>query len=190
MGNSFFHQWKASGAVALAGAAILAGALISPGGKASVPGWKPVNDQVMAALDAAASPSLNQATASPTPAGSSAPFVAAAGDEPPSASAAAVASPSVSAPPAPPSAPSAPATPLFSPPASAASPPSNAAGLLNLNAATAEQLDELKGIGPSKAKAIVSYREQNGPFRSVEDLLNVKGIGEKLLAGIRADVTV
>lgn len=61
-------------------------------------------------------------------------------------------------------------------------------GKLNVNAATAEQLDGLKGIGPSKAVAIVADREANGPFRSVDDLLRVKGIGEKLLAGIKDGV--
>ncbi|MFD1953397.1 ComEA family DNA-binding protein [Paenibacillus thailandensis] len=62
-------------------------------------------------------------------------------------------------------------------------------GKLDVNTATAEQLDALKGIGPSKAAAIVADREANGPFRSVDDLLRVKGIGEKLLAGIKDSVT-
>ncbi|RIX54095.1 hypothetical protein D3P08_07545 [Paenibacillus nanensis] len=62
------------------------------------------------------------------------------------------------------------------------------AGRLDLNRATAAELDELKGIGPSKAKAIVEDRERNGYFASVDDLLRVKGIGEKLLAGIKDSV--
>lgn len=62
------------------------------------------------------------------------------------------------------------------------------AGRLDLNRATAAELDELKGIGPSKAKAIVEDREKNGHFASVDDLLRVKGIGEKLLAGIKDSV--
>lgn len=56
------------------------------------------------------------------------------------------------------------------------------AGPIDVNSATAEQLSEsLQGVGPQKAKAIVAYREQHGPFRSVQDLANVKGIGESLL---------
>lgn len=61
-------------------------------------------------------------------------------------------------------------------------------GLLDINRATAEQLDSLKGIGPAKAQAIIADREQNGPFQSVDDLLRVKGIGSKLLAGIKDSI--
>lgn len=61
---------------------------------------------------------------------------------------------------------------------------------ININTATAEELETLKGIGPAKAEAIVSYREQNGPFSSVEELVNVTGIGEKTLANIRDKITV
>jgi competence protein ComEA len=62
--------------------------------------------------------------------------------------------------------------------------------LLNINTASAADLAGLKGIGDAKAKAIVQYREKNGPFKSVEDLRQVKGIGEKLLENLRAHVTV
>ncbi|MCR4747206.1 MAG: helix-hairpin-helix domain-containing protein [Clostridiales bacterium] len=62
--------------------------------------------------------------------------------------------------------------------------------LININTATAEELETLKGIGPAKAEAIVAYREQNGPFLSVDDLVNVTGIGEKTLANIRDKITV
>lgn len=48
--------------------------------------------------------------------------------------------------------------------------------------------DALKGIGPSKAEAIVAYRDQHGAFRSVEELLDVKGIGEKTIAENREDI--
>ncbi len=57
--------------------------------------------------------------------------------------------------------------------------------LLDLNAATEEELDALPGIGPSKAKAIIAYREAGNTFRSADDLLAVKGIGPKLLEQIR-----
>lgn len=56
------------------------------------------------------------------------------------------------------------------------------AGPVDINTATAEQLSEaLTGVGPAKAAAIVAYREQHGPFRSLADLTNVKGVGQSLL---------
>ncbi len=56
---------------------------------------------------------------------------------------------------------------------------------INLNAATQDVLDTLPGIGPKKVEAIIETRERMGGFRSVEDILNVNGIGEKLLDEIR-----
>jgi|AntAceMinimDraft_9_1070365.scaffolds.fasta_scaffold34312_2 competence protein ComEA len=53
---------------------------------------------------------------------------------------------------------------------------------ININTATAEQLTELKGIGPVYAKRIVEYRKTHGPFQKPEDIMKVKGIGPKLLA--------
>jgi len=62
---------------------------------------------------------------------------------------------------------------------------------LDLNTADAATLAQaLKGVGPAKAEAIVAYREQYGPFRSVEDLTEVKGIGEKILEQNRDRLTV
>lgn len=61
---------------------------------------------------------------------------------------------------------------------------------VDINSATAEQLDALKGVGPAKAKAIIEYRAKNGPFKSVDDLENVKGFGKKTIDGFRADVTL
>ena len=56
------------------------------------------------------------------------------------------------------------------------------AGPVDINRADAEQLSEsLQGVGPQKAAAIVAYREQHGPFRSLDDLTKVKGIGASLL---------
>lgn len=63
-------------------------------------------------------------------------------------------------------------------------------GLLNVNTATAEQLQELPGVGEVTAKAIVSNREQNGPFSTVDELTRVDGIGEKKLARIRERICV
>ncbi len=50
---------------------------------------------------------------------------------------------------------------------------------ININTATAEQLIKLKRIGPKYAEKIIQYRETNGPFKAVEDITNVKGIGPK-----------
>ncbi|WP_374240149.1 ComEA family DNA-binding protein [Zoogloea sp.] len=61
---------------------------------------------------------------------------------------------------------------------------------VNLNTATATDLDGIKGIGPSKAKAIIDYRTKNGPFKSVEDLKNVKGFGEKSITKLKGELTV
>lgn len=61
---------------------------------------------------------------------------------------------------------------------------------ININTATSEQLQTIKGIGPSTAKKIIDYRTAKGPFHSVDDLLNVSGIGVKTLAKIRAYITV
>lgn len=67
---------------------------------------------------------------------------------------------------------------------------SGATGLVSLNRATAADLETLPGVGPVLASRIVSYREENGPFQQVEDLLGVPGIGEAKLASIRDLVTV
>jgi competence protein ComEA len=52
---------------------------------------------------------------------------------------------------------------------------------ININTATAEELAQLKGIGPSHAAKIVAYREKNGPFKMPEDLTQVSGIGQKTI---------
>lgn len=56
---------------------------------------------------------------------------------------------------------------------------SNSTAIVHLNTATASQLEQLKGIGPSHAKAIIEYRKTHGDFKSVEDLTKIKGIGPK-----------
>jgi competence protein ComEA len=63
-------------------------------------------------------------------------------------------------------------------------------GKININSATAKQLEELDGIGPVLAQRIVDYRDANGPFSSMDGLLDVQGIGEKTLATIRDKVDV
>ena len=57
--------------------------------------------------------------------------------------------------------------------------------LLDINTATAEQLQQLPGIGEKIAERTVKYREENGPFSKAEDLLNVEGIGEKKMEKIK-----
>lgn len=64
------------------------------------------------------------------------------------------------------------------------------AGPLDLNTATADQLDALPGVGPATAEAILAYRQEKGRFRSVDELLEVRGIGEAKLASLRSKVTV
>ena len=61
---------------------------------------------------------------------------------------------------------------------------------INVNTAPAEELQTLPGIGEQRAADIVEYRQQNGPFSRVEDLLNVNGIGPTILEDIRESVTV
>ncbi|MGD9387604.1 MAG: ComEA family DNA-binding protein [Gammaproteobacteria bacterium] len=64
-------------------------------------------------------------------------------------------------------------------------------GTIDINTADAETLArELKGIGPARAEAIIAWRETNGPFRSADDLMLVKGIGERVLDDNRELITV
>lgn len=63
-------------------------------------------------------------------------------------------------------------------------------GLVNINSATAEQLDTLPGVGPSTAQAIIDDRTQNGPFSSIDDLMRVSGIGEKKFAKLKSGICI
>lgn len=66
----------------------------------------------------------------------------------------------------------------------------NTPSKVSINTATLEELMNLPGIGESKAKDIINYRETNGPFTSIEDLLKIKGIGESILAKIKENITL
>jgi competence protein ComEA len=68
--------------------------------------------------------------------------------------------------------------------------PAAAAEMININTASVEELDKLPGIGPSIAKAIIDYRTTKGPFKQIEDINEVKGIGDALYAKIKDQITV
>ncbi len=63
-------------------------------------------------------------------------------------------------------------------------------GKININTATVEELDVLPGIGPAIALRIVDYRTQKGPFKKIEDIKDVRGIGDAIFADIKDSITV
>jgi len=63
-------------------------------------------------------------------------------------------------------------------------------GKVNINRADETELQTLTGIGPSKAEAIIQYRTENGPFKTIEDLKNISGIGEKTFEKLKDDITI
>lgn len=68
--------------------------------------------------------------------------------------------------------------------------PATPSQVVNVNTATAAQFEALPGIGPSMAQRIVSHREKNGPFKKLEDLMNIQGIGEKSFLKLRPYLTI
>ena len=69
-------------------------------------------------------------------------------------------------------------------------PPDAATSPVNLNTATAAQLESLPGIGPAMAQRIVEYRQQSGGFKKIEELMNVRGIGEASFLKLKPLITV
>ena len=69
-------------------------------------------------------------------------------------------------------------------------PPDTSTEKININTASVEELDKLPGIGPVIAQAIIDYRAQNGPFKKIEDINAVKGIGDALFEKIKDQITV
>ena len=68
--------------------------------------------------------------------------------------------------------------------------PAQAGDKVNINSATVEQLQSVKGIASKTAEAIVAYRNEHGAFKKIDDLEHVKGIGEKSLKKFEDDLTV
>lgn len=66
----------------------------------------------------------------------------------------------------------------------------NSSGLININTASESELDTLPGIGPSRAQAIIKYRESNGGFNNIDELKNIKGIGESSFEDLKDKVTI
>jgi competence protein ComEA len=73
---------------------------------------------------------------------------------------------------------------------SSAAKPSAPSAPINLNSATQAQLESLPGVGPKAAQRILDYRKQNGSFKKIEDLMNVKGFGEKTFLKLKPMLTV
>lgn len=68
--------------------------------------------------------------------------------------------------------------------------PNKVSGKVSINTGTVEELMTLTGIGEAKAKDIITYREKNGPFKKIEDIKNVTGIGENIFAQIKENITL
>jgi len=66
----------------------------------------------------------------------------------------------------------------------------NESDKININSASAEELDTLPGIGPARAADIIAYREENGGFKNIEEIKNIKGIGDKSFEDLKDLITV
>ncbi|HNB39919.1 MAG TPA: ComEA family DNA-binding protein [Anaerolineales bacterium] len=80
-------------------------------------------------------------------------------------------------------------TSLVLPGATEASSSGSSQDLININTASVEELDSLPGIGPTIAQRIIDYRDENGPFQTIEDILNVSGVGPSTFDQIKDLIT-
>jgi competence protein ComEA len=71
-----------------------------------------------------------------------------------------------------------------------ASAKSSTTQVVNINTASAAEFEALPGIGPKMAARIIEYRQKNGPFKKVEELMNVRGLGEKNFLKLKAQLTI
>ena len=76
------------------------------------------------------------------------------------------------------------------PPAGQAETKASPAPVVNINTAPVDQLERLPGVGPATAARIVEYRQKNGGFKKIEELMNVRGIGEKVFLRMKNQLTV
>ncbi|WP_239617457.1 ComEA family DNA-binding protein [Cohnella mopanensis] len=168
----------------LTGVAILAYAFYSNAKSSSIDGWIPVNEPLQAVVESlSVQPSAPTAEVSVTT--SPSPAAEASATSGPSPTTEHIAEPQLST--------SAPATEESQPnpnPKPTSSTSAVSSNLIDLNRATQKQLESLPGIGPSKAKAIIAYRDQHNGFRSVDQLMEVKGIGPKVYGKISALVQI
>jgi competence protein ComEA len=74
--------------------------------------------------------------------------------------------------------------------ASRAAKAATTAGIVNINTASAADLEGLPGIGAKTAARIIEYRQKNGPFKKIEELMNVRGVGEKNFLKLKPQITV
>ena len=68
--------------------------------------------------------------------------------------------------------------------------PAKATTMVNLNTATSAELETLPGVGAKMASRIIEYRQKKGPFKKIEELMNVQGVGEKNFLKVRSQLTV
>jgi competence protein ComEA len=80
--------------------------------------------------------------------------------------------------------------PAAKPSAGAASAKTASTAIVNINTATAAEFEALPGVGPKTAARIVEFRQKNGPFKKVEELMNVRGVGEKNFLKLKAQLTL